>query len=399
MHTNSWSGGMHTTTMLDDGKTRAFAGVEPTSPSDSLIDRYNALLAGRRIQWTTYHKLERQLGSGGQGVVYLSARRGADGFTQPVAMKVFSPERFASSLAYKNAMERVARVASRIASIQHDNLLDVQDFVDRNRIRVMVMEWIDGYDLRQLMNPDRLKLVAELTRGERWDYIDSVIVTFGPEQARFKAGVAVAIVRECLAALGALHREGVVHGDIKPANIMLKRTGHAKLIDMGSAFETADPPSNRACTPVYAAPEVLEGACCTPKSDLASLGYVLVEMLAGRPCMPMDLNLRDLLEAKRRLPHILHELLPPEVACNNHLVNLCKRLIATDPTKRFPTAEEAELHEDGAAQFHRQLVFGDLASEYEHDIKIWLDQIHNIEQMQHDQDDRLTDLPDGLTNL
>ena len=57
-----------------------------------------------------------------------------------------------------------------------------------------------------------------------------------------KAGVAVAIVRDCLTALAALHRDGIVHGDIKPSNIMLKRTGIAKIVDIGSAFELRDPP-------------------------------------------------------------------------------------------------------------------------------------------------------------
>ncbi|MCA9133209.1 MAG: serine/threonine protein kinase [Planctomycetales bacterium] len=375
---------LHTTTLSDEEKTQAFLEGGLPLPADSLIDRYQGLLRSRRVQWTTYHRFQRELGSGGQGVVYLSERNGADGFNQPVAMKIFSPERFPTSSSYKKAMERVARVASRVATIQHDNLLDVQDFVDRDRIRIMVMEWIDGYDLRQLMNPDRLTLVRKLAGQERWEHINSVIVTFGPEQTRFKAGVAIAIVRDCLAALAALHRQRIVHGDIKPANIMLKRTGNAKLIDMGSAFELDDPPPNRACTPAYAAPEVLEGASCTPRSDLASLGYVLIEMLSGRSCVPSDMNLRDLLEMKRRLPQRLHELLPPEVACNSHLMNLCKRFIATDPLRRFPSAEAAELLEDGAAQFHRQLVFGDLASEYEHDLHLWLEQIRKIDELHND---------------
>ncbi len=381
---------MQTTTRLDECKTQAFVENAQVTTPDSLTDRYQALLKAQRVQWTTYHKFQRELGSGGQGIVYLSERKGADGFNQPVAMKVFSPERFANSNAYRKAMERIARVASRVATIQHDHLLDVQDFVDRDRIRIMVMEWIDGFDLRQLMNPDRLKLVCELSPAKRWEYINSVIATFGPEQCRFKAGVAVAIVRDCLAALAALHRQRIVHGDIKPANIMLKRTGHAKLIDMGSAFELDDPPPNRACTPAYAAPEVLEGASCTPRSDLASLGYVLIEMLAGQPCFSNDLNLRELLEAKRRLSQRLHELLPPEVACNNHLMNLCKRFVAADPLRRFPSAEAAELLEDGAAQFHRQLVFGDLASEYEHDIHVWLEEVRRVDELDSNNPDQST---------
>jgi eukaryotic-like serine/threonine-protein kinase len=371
---------MHTTTMLNEEKTRVSQG--DFSPEQSTLhERYLRLIRSGKIQWTTYHRLERELGSGGQGVVYLSERKGADGFNQPVAMKVFSPEHFANAAAYNKAMERLARVASRVAMIQHDNVLDVQDFVDRDSIRVMVMEWIDGYDLRELMNPSRLAMVQASSHPKRWEYINSVIATAGPEQCRFKAGVAVAIVRDCLAALAALHRERIVHGDIKPSNIMLKRTGNAKLIDIGSAFELDNLPPTRACTPIYAAPEVLEGSCSTPRSDLASLGYVLIEMLAGRPCFPSDLDFRDLLEAKRKLPNRLHELLPPEVACNNHLMNLCRRFVTPDPTRRFPSAEAAELLEDGAAQFHRQLVFGDLASEYEHDIRVWLEELRQLDDL------------------
>lgn len=368
--------------MTDEGKTQAFTENQEVRPVNQLLGHYASLLQSQRVHWTTYHKFHRELGKGGQGIVYLSERNGADGFNQPVAMKVFSPERFPTPTAYRNAMERVARVASRIATIQHDNLLDVQDFVDRSQIRIMVMEWIDGYDLRQLMSPERLKLAKKLSSRSRWEYINSVIATFGPEQCRFKAGVAVAIVRDCLAALAALHRERIVHGDIKPANIMLKRTGHAKLIDMGSAFELDDPPPNRTCTPLYAAPEVLEGACCTPRSDLASLGYVLVELLAGQPCFDSDTNLRDLLEAKRSFPKRLREILPGEVVCNNHLMNLCERFVATDPARRFPSAEAAELYEDGAAQFHRQLVFGDLASEYGHELHQWIEEFRRLDEIE-----------------
>ncbi|WP_145072786.1 serine/threonine-protein kinase [Aureliella helgolandensis] len=371
---------MQTTRMMDEGKTEAFIDSPQPQVASSLHQRYQALMHSQRVHWTTYHKFKRELGSGGQGVVYLSERNGADGFNQPVAIKVFSPERFPSPSAYRAAMERIARVASRIAMIQHDNLLDVQDFVDRNQIRLMVMEWIDGYDMRQLMSLERLERVRAHASRDSWEYINSVIATFGPEQCRFKAGVAVAVVRDCLAALDALHRERIVHSDIKPANIMLKRTGHAKLIDMGSAFELDDPPSNRTCTPIYAAPEVLEGASCTTRSDLASLGYVLVEMLAGQPCFSADMNLQELLEAKRLLPQRLSEILPEEVVCNDHLMNLCERFIAADPARRFPSAEAAELLQEGAAQFHRQLVFGDLASEYGHDLRTWLEVVRRVDE-------------------
>lgn len=364
-------------TMMTEGKTSAFIESQANEAARRLYQRYQSLLQGKRVHWTTYHVLERELGSGGQGVVYLSARKGADGFHLPVAMKFLSPERFASLQAYQSAMQRMARVASLVATIQHDSLLDVHDFVDREGIRIVVMEWVDGLDLRQLMCRQRLTKVQMLASSQ-WEYFESVIATHGPQQTRFKAGIAVAIVRDCLAALAALHRANIVHGDIKPANIMIKRTGQAKLIDIGSAFEMAAPPPVRTCTPAYAAPEVLEGGLCTPQSDLASLGYVLIEMLAGRPCFETDLNWAELLEAKRKLPQNLHELLPPEVTCNTLLVNLCKRFIITDPVRRFPSAEAAELQKGGAAAFHRQLIFGDLASEYQHDLQNWMHEMTRV---------------------
>ena len=115
-------------------------------------------------------------------------------------------------------------------------------------------------------SPHCLQLVGwHDVSSRRWKYINEVIITEGPDQSRFKAGVAVAIVRECLAALAALHREGIVHGDVKPANIMLKRSGHVKLIDMGSAIDYRNPPRDRECTPMYAAPEVLEDRVSTPR--------------------------------------------------------------------------------------------------------------------------------------
>ncbi len=123
---------------------------------------------------------------------------------------------------------------------------------------------------------------ASSVNNNRWDYLNRVIVTAGPVQSRFKPGIAIQIVRECLAALAALHREQIVHGDLKPSNIMIKRTGNAKIVDIGSAVCLDDVPVQRTCTPTYAAPEVLEGGDCTPRADLASLGYVLIEMLAGR---------------------------------------------------------------------------------------------------------------------
>jgi serine/threonine-protein kinase len=121
---------------------------------------------------------------------------------------------------------------------------------------------------------------------------------------------------------------------------------------------------------------VLEGIGTSPRSDLCSLGYVLIEMLSGRPVFSGRYrNLRELLEVKRALVQKLPEHLPREVVCNELLMNLVRSLVAPDPLARFPSAEAADYVKDGAAAFHRQLVKGDLASEYENEIRLWLDEL------------------------
>jgi len=370
---------MPATTRYEPNPTITYLGSSGKKSDAKLLARYDDLTRRRRVAWTGHYQLLRMLGRGGQGEVYLTEYRGTDGFTVPVAMKIFSPESFADARAYDDAMGRVASIAARIAMIQHDNLLDVQNFFERDRIRVMLMEWIDGYDLRQLVMPKCLELVRDHVTPKRWQYINEVIITDGPEQSRFKAGVAVAIVRECLAALAALHREGVVHGDVKPANIMLKRSGHAKLIDMGSAIDYRNPPRDRECTPLYAAPEVLENLDATPRSDLASLGYVLIELLSGVNPFNGLTKLSELLQAKRELPLNLQKILPEDVIRNGLLMNFLRGLIAPDPTRRFISAEAAEHVEQGAAAFHRQLIISNMSTEYDNDIRLWLEELRRLE--------------------
>lgn len=371
--------GVGTTTRYEPNPTLTAEGRTRTRFDPKLLAEYDALTRGEKIVWTGHYRLRRMLGRGGQGEVFLSEYRGTDGFTVPVALKIFSPERYATAAGYQSAMKRIASMAARIAMIQHDNLLQVQNFFERSGIRVMMMEWIDGYDLRRLVQPRWLELLHGTVPQRRWNYINEVLLTAGPVHSRFKAGVAVAIVRECLAALAALHRNGVVHGDVKPANIMLKLSGHSKLIDMGSAIDFRDPPPERDCTPLYAAPEVLENQPPSPRSDLASLGYVLIEMLAGQSPFDSTMKVRDLLAAKRELPKRLRDILPDEVLRNELLTHFLHGLISPDPNRRFPNAEAAEHVEQGAAAFHRQLVLSDMATEYDNDIRVWLEELRRLQ--------------------
>ena len=374
---------MSATTFHELDVTITGGGDKAVHQPNELENVYRSVITSRQFNWTTHYRLVRPLGSGGQGVVYYSERRGADGFTLPIAIKLFSTEKYNDTRSYEEDMSRIAHVAARVAQIQQEHLLNVNNFVDRSRIRMMIMEWIDGFDLAHLLVEGTLASVKERVSMRRWDYINRVVVTRGITQSRFKPGTAIAVVRDCLDALAALHREGIVHGDIKPSNIMVRRTGSTKIVDIGSAFEIGNPPKRRACTPAYAAPEVLDGAECTPRSDLASLGYVLIELLSGRPPFVGSTKLRDLLEVKRTLPQQLDEILPAEVVCNELLMNFCRRLIAPDPMQRFPSAEEADLRQEGAAAFQRQLVKGDLASEYQNDLRIWVEELLELDEIAH----------------
>ncbi len=170
---------------------------------------------------------------------------------------------------------------------------------------------------------------------------------------------------------------------------MLKRTGNAKIIDIGSAFELDNPPPIRTCTPFYAAPEVLDGGDMTPSSDLASLGYVLVEMLSGRQPFAGLKTYRELLEAKRMLPQQLARILPAEVTVNELLMSFCRGLIAPDPQMRFQSAESANLVKDGASAFLRQLVKGDMCSEYENEIRLLIEELQEMNKSAQE-DDRPT---------
>ena len=251
---------MTTTILYENRATITQGGGEAKRCPDELLDRYTSLLNDQRMSWTEHLRLSSCWVRADKASSILSQRRGADGFTLPVALKIFSPERFEDARTYDEAMERMAAVAARVSQIQQDNLLDVHNFIDRNRIRLMEMEWIDGYDLSQLLTHTMLEHIRQKVSEKRWVYLNNVIITTAPMQPRIKAGIAVNIVRECLAALAALHRDGIVHGDIKPSNIMLKRTGNAKIVDIGSAFALDAVPPLRTCTPTYAAPEVLEGS-------------------------------------------------------------------------------------------------------------------------------------------
>src|SRR3990172_4539280 len=104
-----------TTTLLHGTRTLTRGGNRAEGRVNELLHGYLQLVREPKLGWVEHLRLRRQLGKGGQGIVYLSERRGADNFTLPVALKFFSPESFPDERSYREAMERMAQVSSRVA--------------------------------------------------------------------------------------------------------------------------------------------------------------------------------------------------------------------------------------------------------------------------------------------
>src|SRR5579864_1060935 len=127
-----------------------FQGGPPVE--QALLARYEEIAWAEELRWDTRYRKQRLLGAGGQGAVYLADRLGSDGFVRPVALKVFSPEPYRNDDSYRDDMARVSNIGARVALIQSDNVVDVHDFVEWQGIRMMEMEWLDGYDLREVLD-------------------------------------------------------------------------------------------------------------------------------------------------------------------------------------------------------------------------------------------------------
>ena len=132
-------------------------------------------------------------------------------------------------------------------------------------------------------------------------------------------GAALFLLRQAALALDALHRAGYAHGDVKPANLLLRATGELVLADFGSARRLNDVPLAAqpglvTGTPRYAAPEQSESGAAAPASDVYSLGIVCYEMLCGKPPFPgetvMEVRCQHLLAAVPPLPDELARLQP-----------------------------------------------------------------------------------------
>jgi len=187
------------------------------------------------------YRLERTLGRGGMAAVWLGHDEVLD---RPVAVKVLS-DTIASDPGFVARFRREAQTA---AALSHPNLVGVYDFSEEGERPYLVMQFVPGEDL-----------AARLAREE------------GIDCAR--------LARELLEALAHIHDAGILHRDVKPANVIVEPDGTAKLIDFGIALQrdaTALTSTGLVLgTERYAAPEVMEGRPASERSDLYSCGVVL----------------------------------------------------------------------------------------------------------------------------
>ncbi|HUH07825.1 MAG TPA: serine/threonine-protein kinase, partial [Egibacteraceae bacterium] len=256
------------------------------------------LLAGR-------YELGETIGSGGMGLVV----GGLDQVLQrPVAVKLLRDDLGADD----QTRERFLREARAAASLAHPNAAAVYDAGRDGDVSFLVMELVEGESLAQMI----------ARRG-----------ALPPAEA-------VALIDGVLAALGAAHRQGLIHRDVKPSNVLVTPAGEVKLTDFGIAKSVAEDAGLTLTgellgTPRYLAPELSAGKPATAASDLYAAGVMLYELLAGRPPFEGDNPLSVALAHQRQSPAPLSALKP---GLDERLVTAVDRAMSKDAGDRFPDA-------------------------------------------------------------
>jgi eukaryotic-like serine/threonine-protein kinase len=256
-------------------EVESLLGFEKISDSlfDSPIDAFaaemfserenRADLTGRKI---SHYRIERLLGAGGMGEVYLAEDTE---LKRRVALKVL----LAEVAGDKDRLRRFVQEAHAASALNHPNILTIHEFGVENDLHFIATEFVRGINLREKLTR------GGLTLGETLD-----------------------VAAQVASALAEAHEAGIIHRDIKPENIMLRSDGFVKVLDFGLAKlierETARPggggseePTKRLLhtrrgsvlgTAAYMSPEQARGLKVDARTDIWSLGVVLYEMLAGR---------------------------------------------------------------------------------------------------------------------
>jgi predicted Ser/Thr protein kinase len=267
------------------------------TPPDPLI---GALFDGR-------YKILKRLGTGGMATVYLAEDQELG---RRIAIKILN----AKHASDKQFVERFRREASSAAGLSHPNIVQIYDRGNAEGTYYIAMEVIEGRSLKEL------------------------IIERGPSPIP----VAVNYARQILAALRFAHRNGVVHRDIKPHNVLVDEDGRVKVTDFGIARAGASEMTEVGSiigTAQYLSPEQARGAPVDDRSDLYSVGILLYELLTGQAPYngdtPVEIAMKHL-SAVPVPPSEKRPEVPPELDA------VVRRALAKNPDDRYQSAEEMD---------------------------------------------------------
>ena len=260
----------------------------------------NTLFDGR-------YRIMRKLGAGGMANVYLAEDQELG---RRVAIKILN-DRHAGDDQF---VARFRNEAKNAASLSHPNIVSIYDRGEAEGTYYIAMEYLDGKSLKELI----------LERGPA------------------PVSVAVDYARQILAALRFAHRNGLVHRDIKPHNVLVDGEGHVKVTDFGIARAGASQMTEEGSiigTAQYLSPEQARGTQVDQTSDLYSLGIVLYEMLTGAVPFTGDSPVEIAMKHLSATP----EALSTQRADIPHALDMVVlRALAKDPTARYPSADEMD---------------------------------------------------------
>ena len=254
------------------------------------------------------YELHRQIARGGMADVFLARDLLLD---RPVAIKVLF-DQFSKDQQF---VERFRREAQRAANLNHPNIVSVFDWGEESGTYFIVMEYVEGRSL------------AEIIRTEGSIHPDKV----------------AEISSEVAAALSFAHRNGIVHRDVKPGNVLVAPNGHIKVADFGIARALANVQSELTQagtvmgTATYISPEQAQGMEVDPRSDLYSLGVMIYEMLSGHPPFTGETPVAVAYQHVQDSPISLRV---AGVSVAESLEAVTMKLLAKNPVNRYPTAED-----------------------------------------------------------